>query len=221
MFDIVALVGGKGGVGKTLCSHATAQGLAMCGLSAAYCLTDVDRPLLPDENRSYAVLDGRTVSELQKQAFNAKNNPANGFLIIDGGGNRGPVDELIVKVADVVILPFTADEDSVAMVLQGLATYPNAWALPNNWTTSPMAQTKDNEFIERVKRKYPKRVLPTSYNTHALIALGRSDFDGQLLTPARMFCRVMAGTVLTLLGRDHLGELVKNPAKQIATMRAG
>ena len=109
---IVSFIGKKGGVGKTNNAHATAHGLSMQGIPAAYVLTD-QRELLSDEHRVYTIIDGRTVPQLERAIASARQNTNSGVLVIDGGGNRGPVDELIASVSDAIILPFTADDNSV------------------------------------------------------------------------------------------------------------
>ena len=45
-------------------AHATAHGLSMLGTPPAYVMTD-RRELLSDENRVYAIMDGRTVPKLE------------------------------------------------------------------------------------------------------------------------------------------------------------
>lgn len=59
---IVSFLGRKGGVGKTTNSHATAHGLSMVGIPAAYIMTD-NRELLSDEKRVYSIIDGKTVPQ--------------------------------------------------------------------------------------------------------------------------------------------------------------
>ena len=62
---IASFLGEKGGVGKTTNAHATAHGLSMLGIPAAYLMTD-KRELPSDEHRVYTVIDGRTVSQLEQ-----------------------------------------------------------------------------------------------------------------------------------------------------------
>src|SRR5689334_2138220 len=93
----VSFLGEKGGVGKTNNAHATAHGLAMMGIPAAYILTDNrkdadGRPqeLLSDENRVYTIIDGRTVPQLETAIASARQRASGGVFVIDGGSNRGP-----------------------------------------------------------------------------------------------------------------------------------
>ena len=68
---IVSFGGEKGGVGKTTNAHATAHGLSMLGIPAAYVMTD-KRELLSDESRVYTVIDGRTVQQLEQAVATAR-----------------------------------------------------------------------------------------------------------------------------------------------------
>ena len=157
---IVSFIGEKGGVGKTTNAHATAHGLCMLGIPAAYVMTD-KRELLSDENRIYAIIDGRTVPQLEAAVATARQQGGNnGVFVIDGGGNRGAVDTLIASVSDVVILPFTADDDSNYVVTREMAEFAEAWALPSNWPTNSKAATIDAGYIEKLEARYPGRVLP-------------------------------------------------------------
>src|SRR5271165_942611 len=154
---IVSFLGEKGGVGKTTNAHATAHGLCMLGIPAAYVMTD-KRNLLSDEHRTYAILDGRTVPQLELAVATARQQGGNnGVFVIDGGGNRGAVDSLIASVSDVVILPFTADDDSNYVVTREMAEFSEAWALPSNWPTNSKAAAIDAGYIEKLEARYPGR----------------------------------------------------------------
>src|ERR1700734_3705401 len=104
LMKIVSFIGEKGGVGKTTNAHATAHGLSMLGIPAAYVMTD-KRELLSDEHRVYTIVDGRTVAQLEQAVATARQHDGKGVLVIDGGGNRAAVDDLLASVSDAVILP--------------------------------------------------------------------------------------------------------------------
>ena len=128
---IVSFVGEKGGVGKTINAHATAHGLSMLGIPAAYVMTD-KRELLSDEHRVYTIIDGRTVPQLEQAVATARQHEGKGVLVIDGGGNRAAVDELLASISDAVILQFTADDNSVYVAAKEMAQFLGAWGLPSN-----------------------------------------------------------------------------------------
>ena len=200
---IGCFIGEKGGVGKTTNSHACTHGLCMLGIPAAYVQTEdpKKRQLLKEENRVYSIIDGSTVEKLETAIATAKQRSnGKGVLVIDGGGNRGPVDDLIASVADAVILPFTADDDSIGVVAREMAQFPQARALPSNWTTNQKALAIEAGYIEKLEAEYPGRVLPIAYSTHSISDLILRNFKGILLPPAQRYCRTIARTVMTLLG---------------------
>jgi hypothetical protein len=163
----------------------------MLGMPAAYVMTD-KRELLSDESRVYTVVDGRTVPQLEQAVATAKQHSGKGVLVIDGGGNRGVVDELIASVSDVVILPFTADDDSVYVVAREMAKFGEAWAMPSNWPTNSKAAAIDAGYIEKLEALYPGRILEPTPSTHAIRDFVLESFAGALLPPAQRYCRTLA-----------------------------
>ncbi len=188
---IVSFLGEKGGVGKTTNAHATAHGLAMLGIPAAYLMTD-KRELPSDENRVYTVIDGRTVAQLEQAVATARQHNGKGVLVIDGGGNRGAVDELLASVSDTIVLPFTADDDSVYVIAREMARFSGAWALPSNWPTNSKAAEVDAGYIEKLEALYPKRLLAPTPATHSIRDIMLQGFGGTLLPPAQRYCRTLA-----------------------------
>lgn len=199
---IACFIGGKGGSGKTTNAHSTTHGLCMLGVPAAYVMTDNPnvRQLLTDETRVYSIIDGTTVEKLEAAITTAKQHNGNGVLVIDGGGNRGAVDDLIASVADAIVLPFTADDDAVWVVYNEMNEFPKASALPSNWPSNEKAFKVDAGFIDKLKSKYPGRILPPAYSTHSIRDLTLQSFNGTLLPPAQRYCRAVARTVMKLLG---------------------
>jgi len=205
---IVSFLGKKGGVGKSNNSHAAAHGLSMMGIPAAYVLTD-QREFLSDENRVYTIVDGRSIDTLERAVASASQNQRNGVLILDGGGNRGVVDDLLASVSNVVILPFTADDDSVYVVNGEMSQFEDAWAMPSNWTTNAKAAAVDKGYIDKLEANYPGRILPPAYNTHSIHDLLLVHFDGLLLPPAQRYCRTLARQIVSLLEIEQ-PELVRS-----------
>jgi chromosome partitioning protein len=197
---IISFAGRKGGTGKTTNGHAAAHGLAMLGIPAAYVLTD-KRQLPSDEKRVYTIIDGRTTSQLEQAVATAKAHNGAGVIIIDGGGNREAVDELISSVSDAVFLPFGASDDDVATVADDLARFPTARALPSNWPNNSKAKEIDSGYLDKLAELYPDRVLRQLPATHAVRDLVLQDFNGLLLPPAQRFCKTVARQVLEVLPR--------------------
>lgn len=195
---IVSFAGRKGGTGKTTNSHAAAHGLAMLGIPSAYVLTD-KRQLPSDEKRVYSIIDGRTTNQLEQAVATAKSHNGAGVLVIDGGGNREAVDELISSICDAVFLPFGASDDDVATAAEDMARFPKAWALPSNWPNNSKAQEIDSGYINKLAEHFPDRMLKPILSTHAVRDLVLLEFNGTLLPPAQRFCRALARQVMALI----------------------
>lgn len=195
---VITFSGRKGGVGKTTNSHAAANGLAMLGIPSAYVLTD-RRQLPTDENRTYSVIDGRTTGQLEQAIGTAKGHHGAGVLVIDGGGNREAVDDLLVSISDAVFLPFGASDDDVATVAEDMAKFPNAWAWPSNWPTNSKAVATDAGYIDKLAEVFPNRILRPLPATHSIRDLILQNFNGALLPPAQRYCRAVARQVIDVL----------------------
>lgn len=195
---IVSFLGRKGGVGKTTNAHATAHGLSMVGIPTAYVMTD-DRELLSDEKRVYSIIDGRTVPQLENAVATARQHAGAGVMVIDGGGNRAVVDDLLASISTVILLPFTADDDSVYVVATDLAKFPQAFAWPSNWPTNSKAASIDAGYIQKLEAQFPERILPPIPATHAIRDFVLSEFNGILLPAAQRYCRNVARQVAILL----------------------
>ena len=107
---IVFIGGGKGGVGKSATSHLVCLGAILHNEPSAYVLTDPNRRMR-GEGRPYGVLDGRDPQRLAN-ILSVSRNGFNGWVIIDGGGNRPAFDLEIAAAADLCILPFRASEET-------------------------------------------------------------------------------------------------------------
>jgi cellulose biosynthesis protein BcsQ len=203
---IVSFIGEKGGVGKTTNAHATAHGLSMLGIPAAYVMTD-RRELLSDEHRVYAILDGRSVPKLEGTIATARGQGSrNGVYVMDGGASRAAVDDLLMSVSDLVILPFTADDDSNYVVTEEMQKFPEALAMPSNWTTNSKAADVDAGYIEKLEALYPGRILPPTPNTHSVRDFLLQNFNGKVLPPAQRYCRTLARRIIDILEVERVDE---------------
>jgi hypothetical protein len=195
---IITFAGRKGGVGKTTNSHAAANGLAMLGIPSAYILTD-RRQLPSDESRTYTVIDGRTADQLEQAISTARSHKGAGIVVIDGGGNREAVDELLGSISDAIFLPFGASDDDVATVAEDMAKFPKAWAWPSNWPSNSKAAEIDRGYVEKLAELYPDRILKPLPATHSIRDLILQNFDGTLLPPAQKYCRTLARQILDVI----------------------
>jgi hypothetical protein len=154
---LVFFGGSKGGVGKTLDSHLACLGAILCNQPAAYVLTDPDRELR-GKGRPYEVLDGRQPKELASILDGSRSAP-DGWLIIDGGGNRPAFDLAIADEADLCIFPFRPSHEDMDTVSKDMDRIANALAWPTAWPTNIFAIPSAQSFINRLSKKYPSRVI--------------------------------------------------------------
>lgn len=154
---LVFFGGSKGGVGKSATSHLACLGAILCNQPAAYVLTDPDRERR-DKGRPYEVLDGRKPKELAN-ILTASRSTSEGWLIIDGGGNRPAFDSTIVEEVDLCIFPFRPSEEDFDTVSKDLDRIGTALAWPTAWPTNIFAIPTAQGFISRLSKKYPSRVI--------------------------------------------------------------
>ena len=125
---LVFFGGSKGGVGKSATSHLACLGAILCNQPAAYVLTDPDREIR-DKGRPYDVLDGRQPKQLAN-ILRASQNTPDGWLIIDGGGNRPAFDSEIAGEVDLCIFPFRPSHEDMDTVSRDLDRIRTRWPGP-------------------------------------------------------------------------------------------
>ena len=154
---LVFFGGSKGGVGKSATSHLACLGAILCNQPAAYVLTDPDREIR-EKGRPYEVLDGRQPKQLAN-ILSASQSAPEGWLIIDGGGNRPAFDSEIAGEVDLCILPFRPSHEDMDTVSRDMDRIENALAWPTAWPTNIFAIPAAQSFINRLSKKYPSRVI--------------------------------------------------------------
>jgi hypothetical protein len=159
MSTLVYVGGQKGGTTKTSTAHLLCLGAILHGQPAAYVLTDPARQVKA-RGRPYGVMDGRDAMTLAG-IIKASATTENGWLIIDGGGNRPAFDAEIAKQAELCLLPFRASEEDLEAVSRDLQAIPNAVAWPSAWSTNKHAQDAAQYLIDGLERAFPLRVIKT------------------------------------------------------------
>lgn len=157
MSNIIFLGGHKGGSTKTTTAHLLCLGSILRNQPAAYVLTDPKRQL-KGEGRPYGVLDGRDPAQLA-QIIGASHSAENGWLIIDGGGNRPAFDNEMAKEAHLVLIPFRDSEEDLEAVAHDLKAIPTAFAWPSAWPTNIHAQESAQPLLDAVTKAFPLRVI--------------------------------------------------------------
>lgn len=203
MSNLIFIGGQKGGTTKTTTAHLMCLGSILRGQPAAYVLTDPHRTLKP-EGRPYGVMDGRDAETLAR-IIAASGDTKNGWLVIDGGGNRPDFDRAIAAQAQLTILPFRCSEEDLETVSKDLSAIPNSVALPSAWPTNKHAQEAAQKFIDALDEVFPGRVIktPIYFVNSALELLGNS-LDSPS-TPVRNAAR-RAFTILTEQSKEVLSK---------------
>jgi len=157
--NVVFIAGSKGGVGKSATTHLACLGAILRNQPAAYVLTDPNRKIR-GEGRPYSVLDGREPHQLAN-ILGASHLTLNGWLIIDGGGNRPAFDAAIAAEANLCLLPFRASEEDLDTVADDMRRIPNAVAWPTAWPTNAFAERAALFYVEALAKLFPLRVINT------------------------------------------------------------
>jgi chromosome partitioning protein len=155
----VFIGGSKGGVGKSSTSHLVCLGAILRSQPASYVLTDPTRKIR-GEGRPYSVLDGREPRALAS-IMSAARSTTNGWLVIDGGGNRPAFDAEIAAEADLCLLPFRASEEDLDTVASDMQRLPHALAWPTAWPTNSFAVEAAQFYIDGLAKAFPLRVITT------------------------------------------------------------
>jgi chromosome partitioning protein len=148
---VVAILGRKGGAGKTSLAHALGHGLGSLPtpVMAAVVTTDELTPVPPRTGRRYLPVAGHT-GELFQRNVRALLDRDDVVLVIDGAASRPAADQAAAKMADLVLVPFTPAEQDVAVVLKDLEAYPKAVAVPNRWPTHPKVRERADAYLARI-----------------------------------------------------------------------
>ncbi len=188
MSNIVYVGGQKGGTTKSTTGHLLCLGAILMKQPAAYVLTDPNRQLKP-EGRPYGVIDGRDPSKLA-QIIVASRNMENGWLVIDGGGNRPDFDRAMAAEADLCLLPFRDSEEDLEAVALDLKAIPTAWAWPSAWPTNKQARVHSAQpLIDALSGAFPSRIIiPPMYFVNSAKELLGASLDNPS-TPVRNAAR--------------------------------
>lgn len=154
----IAVMGRKGGTGKTTIAHALALGAAWHEVRAYLMHTD-DRepPVLND--RPYDLADGRDPKELETILAGLADEA--GITILDAGGNRPEFDKYFGAYMDLVVLPVTPDPEDVRVVADHYH-----W-LQENLEDTPIrilinrvpGSPSERAYVERWLRQLPAEAL--------------------------------------------------------------
>jgi chromosome partitioning protein len=144
---VIALVGSKGGSGKTTAAHMLAHGAGSLArpINVVLLTTDPEEQPLQDRRR-YLVRDARTkdllIAELRRLM------PVERLLIIlDGAAARPDLDMVVQEVADLALLPFRPAAHDAERAAANMTRLPKAVALPTAWPAHPAIRKRAQKWL--------------------------------------------------------------------------
>ncbi len=195
MAKVIAFAGLKGGTGKSTLSHLVAHGAGSLPrpIPTVVVTTDPEDALAEGERR-YVVVDGRSPPLLADQLQRLL-SIGRLLVIVDGVANRSDVDHVVVRIADLVIIPYGPSAQDGLRAAANLAGMPTAIGMPNRWPTHPGVAKRAKRWLEMVPaarrlpalRAIPKLDALLSRDSYAEIAY-------EIAAPAR-------GLILEILAR--------------------
>lgn len=202
MAQIVAVLGNKGGTGKTTLSHMISHGMALLGKRVVCVLTDYERERLSKEGRTYLPFDAREDQDLRKVVATLE-NVDDWFGVIDGGGNRSDADSHLAGLADLILLPFRDSHEDMRTVLRDLEWMPRACGLPSQWPEQAHAQRAAQAGIDAILAAYRHRILdpiPTLWESKLLL---QTRLPAQLPYRLNNACVALAMQVFEMLDVEY------------------
>lgn len=142
----VAILGSKGGVGKTTLAHGLAYGAVLSGQDAIMVHTD-QRPAVKSE-RPYTVVDASS-GYSQVTGIIREHRERDGVLVVDGAGNRPHVDLWLTRSVDLVLVPVTNSAEDVRCALADLRRLDDArvYLLVNRWPASALVRAVMQRYV--------------------------------------------------------------------------
>jgi chromosome partitioning protein len=185
MAKVIALVGSKGGSGKSTAAHLIAHG---CG-SLARPIPTIVLTTDPEEHprtdrRRYAVADGRTRDALLSQMRKLL-QVERLLILLDGAAARPDLDQVVSEVADLAVLPFKPAAQDVERAADNLKRLPTAVALPMDWPALPATAKRVRRYLNAVpedRRLPPFKHIPRLSD---LLGEGYAEAAYDLASPAR------------------------------------
>lgn len=161
---IISVLGAKGGASKTTTSHLLCHGLSKYLIRSLLLTSDhaAGRKSLRGEKRLYSTRSGQTDETLKKAFTNFDKIDVSTYaaaLIVDGGGNRQAVDDVLAKYSDIIILPFRDSEEDLRVVIEDMKRLPEAYGLPSAWPTNNFANAHAAKILQGMESQFPGRIL--------------------------------------------------------------
>ena len=143
----VAILGSKGGVGKTALAHGLAYGAMLSGREAVMVHTD-QRPAVKGE-RPYGLLDASS-GYSQVTGIIREHHDRDGLMVVDGAGNRPHVDLWLTRTVDLVLVPVSNSAEDVRCALADLRRLddPRVFLVVNRWPANALVRAVMQRYVE-------------------------------------------------------------------------
>lgn len=201
MAKVIAIVGSKGGSGKSTAAHLIAHG---CGslarpVMAVVLTTDPEEEPRTDRRR-YLVEDARTKASLYGQMKRLL-EVEHLLIVIDGAAARPELDALVAEVADLAVLPFRPAAHDAERARANLARLPEAVALPMDWPRHPGTLKRARRWLAGISQDRMMAPFPHVPRLDVFMAAGE---DGYLAAAYEVAAaaRGLAVEVLARAGID-------------------
>jgi len=195
MAKVIALVGSKGGSGKSSTAHLIAHGAGSLPrpINAVVLTTDPEEEPR-DDPRRYLVRDARTPALLlaELEHWLAQDRI---LVLVDGAAARPDLDAVVQDVADMALLPYKPAAQDAERAVLNLERLAKAVALPTAWPRHPGTARRVRRWLEMVPEKRRMAPFPALSKLDGLLsAEGYQAAAYDLAAPAR-------GLVLEVLAR--------------------
>ena len=199
MSKVTAVIGNKGGTGKTTISHMVCHGLGLLNKFSVSLLTDIHRDKVSKSGRNYLPFDARTEEGLEAAIKKLRLASDTWFGVIDGGGNRPEMDQKLAEVSDLVLLPFRDSHEDIRTVIRDLERFPNSFALPSQWPTNPWELKAANQMVTELMKPYHDRVMEPVFRISAAKVLLQEEVPTHLPAQLNTACRQLALQIMMML----------------------
>lgn len=155
----IAILGSKGGTGKTTLAHTLSYGAVLNGHPTVFVHTDHRPPL--KQSRPYKYVDcSKNFSQIAKLI--KAHQGQEGYLIIDGAGNRPHLDLWLTQSMDLVLIPVTNSAEDVRCAWQDLIRFNDERVriVINRWPANRMVRLVMQNYIAELPERRVAGKIP-------------------------------------------------------------
>jgi hypothetical protein len=145
----IAILGSKGGTGKSSLAHCLAYGAHLMGVKAVMVHTDQRPPV--KGTRPYEYLDASANYSLVTQLIRDRADE-DGVMVIDGAGNRPHVDLWVTRTVNLVLIPVTNSAEDVRCAMSDLSRFanPKARLVVNHWPSNRLVRMVIQRYADQL-----------------------------------------------------------------------